>query len=303
MKSSTKIQSRGELLLQLSSTVDDLARWAHDMGDEEAACVIRQLSRLGLRCLERRLLPHEKPDLVLAPLPTEVAIPLAHPLEVAQEGLEFLELNRQVLCPKERSAIGIGLMAEVLFYQRVYVRDDVSTGLFRRLRRLDVSPVSGSNDTLQELLDVGQVALAKAQERISNRLLVRRPAKTRRRVETKRVVSEQVQAALNGKRIFVVGGVPQPERILEMERAFGATIVWNELAKGSSVEKHLADAQSCDINVVLIRWVSHATSAKMMELARSGDIRGLVLIPCGFSVSQLAHELEGQLLRKHEVAR
>ena len=290
------LSARRELLSQLGATLGDLSQWADDLGDREAADCFRRLLEKGVPRLERRFLCPK----ALAPAVTSAAPVVTAPQEIPVsliDSIDFLEQNMSALGGTEKRAVGDGLIADIMLFQRRRGRSAESVRQFARLSRLGARfDARSTDDALQMLSSVGEMARITAEERLARPTTTRPTKKAPRERNAMREISPSVRAFTNGKRVLIVGGIPDSARIAAIESALGVEVVW-KAPERSFGAKFRTEAEACDLGVVLIRLSSHEASRQMLDWKREGVLENLVVMPCGFSVAQLVHEIEAQVLR------
>lgn len=101
---------------------------------------------------------------------------------------------------------------------------------------------------------------------------------------------QRVADTLRGKRIVMIGGIPNPETKAHLLRTFGLQdVIWEQIADRGSPQRLQPIIQEPGVSLVLIllRWVGFG-HAEDLKVYCQASRKPFVLVPGGYTASQLA---------------
>jgi hypothetical protein len=110
-------------------------------------------------------------------------------------------------------------------------------------------------------------------------------------------VEERVAAALRGRALLVIGGVPKPESKKRLREAFGLSeLLWpvtrEDTPDGAKLEPQIARSDVAAV-ALLIRWVRHELNYSIDELCKRHK-KPMARVPGGYNPAQIAAALHEQ---------
>lgn len=107
----------------------------------------------------------------------------------------------------------------------------------------------------------------------------------------------EVSALLDGLRLLIIGGVPRPRTRTELKERLGcADVRWSRSEKGDRASKFERAMQKADVLIVVKNYISHEIAERARDLSRMSSLQ-LVVLPSGYGVDQIIHQIREQLCK------